>query len=44
MFKPTLERGVRYVAPACETVKTVGDDVLCTSVNDWEYDDDPFND
>lgn len=43
MFKVTLERRECYEAPLCETVETVGNEMLCTSVEGWGYDDDPFN-
>lgn len=42
MIKENLKQRERYEAPFCETVELAETGMLCTSIEDWEYDDDSF--
>lgn len=43
ILKITIEHKEDYEVPLCETVETVGNSMLCTSIDDWGNDTNPFN-
>lgn len=43
MREKEFEFRCRYEAPLCETAEAVESDMLCTSIDDWQQDNDSFN-